>query len=523
MSLSPFQSRIIVDVGISMGDEGKGRLIPEVSDELKALTSTTAPVGVVMKVNGGANSGHTVADLALNLIPAGVVDASIPHLGIGAGVVADPRKLRWEIAYVEHHGYEIRSRLRIDEKTHVSDLSHRLLDLAWEDYRTRRLGEAARGSTARGISPAYTDETNHFPISYQIFLGSKDVFVTALRARVDRAMRTIRYVCQVEEENWFQFFDVLTESELRKNSELIDAGYFLLENFDFSLFRGEDPFSLNEEYLVEEYWAAGAPMRENICDLRELLLETLAHDRYVIGEFGQSFWLDKRRGFVPNLTASHTYTPEFFESAGIPMQPIHTIGVCKAYDTKVGTHVFVTQLPENHPLSNKLKKLEFGTATGRQRMVGWFDAVEKGDALRFGGFQDLTINKLDALSFSDGWHGGELLVCVAYRSPDGTLCRRVPRNDSLRKKLSPVYLQLPGWSEDISEARHFSNLPKNAIRYVATLVKSVLDVAYGDTGFPSDLPNLRYIGVGPDRSQIISDIPETEDLIRVADSFSPAN
>ena len=141
MALRPFQSRIIADVGISMGDEGKGRLIPEVSNELKALTSKASPVGVVMKVNGGANSGHTVADLALNLIPAGVVDASIPHLGIGAGVVADPRKLRWEIAYVEHHGYEILSRLRIDEKTHMSDLSHRLLDLAWEDYRTRRLSE----------------------------------------------------------------------------------------------------------------------------------------------------------------------------------------------------------------------------------------------------------------------------------------------------------------------------------------------------------------------------------------------
>lgn len=516
MALRPFQSRIIADVGISMGDEGKGRLIPEVSNELKALTSKASPVGVVMKVNGGANSGHTVADLALNLIPAGVVDASIPHLGIGAGVVADPRKLRWEIAYVEHHGYEILSRLRIDEKTHMSDLSHRLLDLAWEDYRTRRLGEEARGSTARGISPAYTDETNHFPIGYQIFRGGKDEFVAAMRARVDRAIRTIRYVCQVEEDIWHRFFDILTESELRKNGELIDARYFSLEDFDFSLFRGEDPFLLNEEYLVEEYWAAGVALRENICDLREILLETLARDRYVIGEFGQSFWLDKRRGFAPNLTSSHTYTPEFFESAGIPVQPIHTIGVCKAYDTKVGTHVFVTQLPEDHPLSNKLKKLEFGTATGRQRMVGWFDAVEKGDALRFGGFQDLTINKLDALSFSDGWHGGELLVCVAYRCPDGTLYRSVPRSDSLRKRLSPVYLQLPGWSEDISKVRHFSNLPKNAIRYVATLVKSILDVAYRDTGLPSTLPNLRYIGVGPDRAQIINDVPKTEDLLREA-------
>ena len=119
------------------------------------------------------------------------------------------------------------------------------------------------------------------------------------------------------------------------------------------------------------------------------------------------------------MTASHTYTPEFFNSAGIPCQPIHTFGVAKAYDTKVGTHTFITRMDDEHPLCQHLKKLEFGTSTGRQRMVGWFDAVEKGDTLRYGGFQDLMINKIDALGALPDWKGNPANL-LRLRRPDRT-------------------------------------------------------------------------------------------------------
>lgn len=114
-----------------------------------------------------------------------------------------------------------------------------------------------------------------------------------------------------------------------------------------------------------------------ICDVRDLVLDTMKRGKYIIGEFGQAYWLDKRHGFPPNVTASHTFTPEFFQSAGIPAQLVHTMGCCKAYDTKVGTHVFLTQMDDEHPLCKRLKKLEFGVVSGRQRMVGWCDCVEK--------------------------------------------------------------------------------------------------------------------------------------------------
>lgn len=61
-----------------------------------------------------------------------------------------------------------------------------------------------------------------------------------------------------------------------------------------------------------------------------------------------------------------------------------------------------------------------------------------------------------------------------------------------------------------------ADLPPNARRYVAMMMKSILDVAYHGEERPSTLPNLRYLGVGPLPSQIVRDIPETVALVRFA-------
>ena len=242
--------------------------------------------------------------------------------------------------------------------------------------------------------------------------------------------------------------------------------------------------------------------------MRTLLQGVLDEGRYFIGEFGQAYWLDKRHGFAPNVTASHTFTPEIFQSAGLPLQPVHTIGVCKAYDTKVGTHTFLTQMDDAHPLAAHLKKLEYGTSTGRQRMVGWCDCVEKADALRFGGYEDLVLNKLDALSPCGEWAGGALRVCVAYENAEGMRFLSVPRTETVRRALKPIYVELPGWTEFICGTRSFAALPLNARRYVAFIVKTIASLA-------GKAPNLRYIGVGPDPDQIIKDIPATEELFEL--------
>jgi adenylosuccinate synthase len=288
---------------------------------------------------------------------------------------------------------------------------------------------------------------------------------------------------------------------------LIESGVLPREEFDFGRFRGPDPFTLDLEKLTAAYWEAGQRLRACIGDVRELALGELAAGHTIIGEFGQAFWLDKRHGFSPNVTASHTFTPEFFSSAGLPVQPVHTFAVAKAYDTKVGTHTFITQMEDALPLCQRLKQLEFGTTTGRQRMVGWYDAVEKGDALRYGGFQDLMINKIDALTGGD-----ELRICTAYEDASGRRLAHVPRNEVLRRTLRPVYTHHAGWTADISTVRRFGDLPANAQHYAAAMVRSVVAVAYGDRR-PAVLPNLRYLGVGPEPSQIIRDVPPTLELM----------
>ncbi len=512
MALTPFKSRLIADCGISMGDEGKGRLISEVVEELRVTTGQENPVGVVIKINGGANSGHTAGGLKLNLLPAGVVDRSVGTLAIGAGVVADPRKFLWELVPVDAQGYNVTRRLAIDERTMVSDLTHRLLDLAWEWYRVNRIDQEPRGSTGRGITPSYLDEVGQFQIVYSDFLGERNAFAEKLAQKAERACKTIRHVCGVSEDDWHGFFTTLTNAELRANEEALKAGHFARDEFDFTRFKGETPFNLNIEAVIDAYWDAGTRLHEQIADVREIVRKTENSGQYVIGEYGQAYWLDKRHGFSPNVSASHTYAPEFFNSACVPVQPLHVFGVAKAYDTKVGTHVFITQVDEPHPLFDRLKRLEFGTSTGRQRMVGWYDAVEKADTLRYGGFDDLMINKIDALGHDEDWTGN-LKICVAYQNTDGNRICRVPRNEAIRRTLTPVYQEYAGWKEDISTARTFEALPPEAKAYVAGMVRSVLDSAYHDEEWPESLPNLRYLGVGPMPAQIIKDIPDTRTLL----------
>ena len=520
MALQPFSSQIIADTGISMGDEGKGRLIPELVRELQERSGRRDVVGVVLKVNGGANSGHTVGGLKLNLLPGGVIERDVETLALGCGVVADPRKVHWEARPLEGLGHGIYARLLLDERVLVSDVTHRMLDLAWEDYRVEVLGQLPRGSTGRGITPAYGDEVGQWQVFFGDFLGAREEFAAKMAARMDRAERTIEHVCRVARGKWRGFLERLSEAETRANAGGIAAGVFSREEFDFTRFDSGTPFRFNVAAVVDAYWEAGRNLCANIGDVRECILRVLAQGRYVIGEFGQAYWLDKRHGFAPNVTASHTFTPELFQSAGIPVQPVHTVGVCKAYDTKVGTHTFLTQMEDGHPLAEHLKRLEYGTSTGRQRMVGWFDCVEKADALRHGGYQDIVINKLDALSPCGGWGGGMLRVCVGYRDRvSGRRYEGVPRNEVLRRTLEPVYAELPGWAEDICGVRSFAALPVNARRYVEFVLRTIVGLAGCGVG-GGGIPNLRYIGVGPDPEQIIKDVPETGVLLGLGRGFS---
>lgn len=499
-------------LGISMGDEGKGRVVHEILEQTQKETKEP-PFGVI-KVNGGANAGHTAAGLKLNLLPSGVGNPDVSKLIIGSGVVADPRKFLWEAMPLESRGISVLNRLQIDQKTQVSDITHRLLDLAWENYREKILGMEKRGSTGRGISPAYCDETGHWQVFYQTFLEKKDNFHQKLLNRVNRAIDTIKYVCKVNDEDWEEFFVTLSDAERKANSSSISDNIFKDNEFDFNLFKGDKPFSINLDYLVETYWEAGQRLSHTICDIRKEIISKSQDKKIIVAEFGQAYWLDKRHGFTPNVTASHTTSSELFASISIPIRQITTIGCCKAYDTKVGTHHFITKIDHStHPIGKKLAKLEYGTSTGRQRMVGWFDAVEKGNTLRYNGFDEIVINKLDALTLDNSISNSDLKICIAYQAKDGRTIHDVPRSETEHKSLTPIYETLKGWDEDLSLINSFDMLPKNAKLYISKMMSSIIKCAYPENYENYILPNIRFIGVGPDPGQIISDIPKTIELI----------
>ena len=122
----------------------------------------------------------------------------------------------------------------------------------------------------------------------------------------------IQHVCRVTPERWASFFDILTEAETRANQESINAGIFSADEFDFTQFKGAEPYTLNFERLLEVYWSAGTKLGICVGNVPEKVLSIISNGKYLIGEFGQSYWLDKRRGFTPNVTASHTFTLSSF-------------------------------------------------------------------------------------------------------------------------------------------------------------------------------------------------------------------
>jgi adenylosuccinate synthase len=304
----------------------------------------------------------------------------------------------------------------MDERTLVSDLTHRLLDLAWEDYRVNVLAEEPRGSTGRGITPAYLDEVGQWQITFSDFLAGPNYFARKLAQRC--RPRAEHHPARLPRQGG-DVWDVLRETHRSRTARQrrgIELGVFSKEEFDFNRFRGASPFSLNLEAPHRRVLAgrhrAGARTSAKSANSSSA---SSAAGRTVIGEFGQSYWLDKRHGYSPNVTASHTFAPRSSSRAPASRCSASTPSASPRPTTPRSARIPSSrQMDENHPLTVKLKQLEFGTSTGRQRMVGWFDAVEKGDVLRYGGFQDLMINKADALTHSGEWKG-DLLICHRLR------------------------------------------------------------------------------------------------------------
>jgi len=393
-------------IGAQWGDEGKGKIVD----------LFTHDADIVVRFQGGNNAGHTLVvdgkKTVLHLIPSGALHAHKLCV-IGNGVVVDPEILLEEITALKTQGHlaDISS-LRISEEAHLIMPYHKAIDLARERLR----GKGKIGTTGRGIGPAYEDKV----------------------ARVG-----IRLVDLLEEETF--------RAKLRHNIE--EKNTYLKEILN------EKALDFNQ--IHDSYSAHRETLRPYVTNTSLLLDRKIRAGKRVLFEGAQGTLLDVDHGTYPYVTSSSTVTGGALSGAGVGPQHIdQVIGISKAYATRVGSGPFHTELfgPEGETL--KREGFEFGATTGRPRRCGWFDAVGVRHAIRVNGVTGIALTKLDVLT---GFKS--IPICTAYRC-DGEIHQEFPASARLMERAEPVCEAMDGWDEPQSDARKFSDLPRNAQKYV---------------------------------------------------------
>ncbi|MCB9876083.1 MAG: adenylosuccinate synthase [Planctomycetes bacterium] len=420
-------------VGILWGDEGKGKVIDYLA----------ADADFVVRFGGGHNAGHTLVlpdslptagKIVLHLVPSGIVREHTVNI-IGNGVVVDPLHLCREIAMVQERGIpvELGRNLLISERAHVILAAHRRQD-AWGEQ-VRSSGRI--GTTGRGIGPAYSDRCA------RVGLRMGDLI------RPDNLRRALQGIAE-QKNAWF--------------------GPVGLESIDV-------------EQQFAELSEAGERLRAGIVDAGAVLRRARNDGRRILMEGAQGCLLDLEQGTYPFVTSSHASTGGSFSGTGLPPHAMRTIGIVKAYATRVGEGPFPTEL--HGEVGERLRKAgnEYGSTTGRPRRCGWFDTVAVRYSGAVSGADELVLTNLDVLQGFD-----TLRLAVAYRLPDGSLTEQFPAFDL--ERVEPVFEDLPGFTENLREVRRFEDLPANARAYVQAIEQR--------TGLQA-----RTISVGPGRDQVI--------------------
>jgi len=394
----------IVLIGAQWGDEGKG----------KATDLLGGRVDYVVRYQGGNNAGHTVVigddRYALHLLPSGILSPNCVPV-IGNGVVIDPAVLLAEVAGLQQRGIDT-SRLLISADAHLICSFHIEQDRVSERY----LGRNRIGTTGRGIGPTYMDKVARLGVRVQDLFDEK-----ILRQKVEHSL---------EQKN-----QVFVKVFNRRAFEVDRVCEGLLEFAD--------------------------PLRPHVTDTSLVLNRALDAGEVVLLEGSQGTLLDVDHGTYPFVTSSNPTAGGACAGSGIgPTRLDRSIGILKAYTTRVGAGPFPTELDDVD--GERLRQVggEVGVTTGRDRRCGWFDGPIARYATRINGLTDLFLTKLDVLT---GWD--RIPVAVAY-DVDGERTDEIPMTQTGFHHSIPVYEYLPGWSEDITGARSLADLPAAARGYI---------------------------------------------------------
>lgn len=416
-------------VGINWGDEGKGRMVDLITENYD----------IVVRYQGGGNAGHTVINdkgkFALHLLPSGIFRSGVINI-IGNGVALDPENLQHEIQELQSKGVMVTpDNLKISSRASLLLPWHRDLD----ELEENRLADRKYGSTKQGIAPFYSDK-------YQ----KKTVLAG----------------------------EIFHPEELRSHLEE------LLEWKNLTLTRvyGAEPYTM--EKLNEWTDLYCGFIKPFICDTEEILETAQEEGKNILFEAQLGALRDLDYGIYPYTTSSNTTAAYAPIGSGLPSLKLsEIIGVVKAYSTCVGEGPFVSEMSGEE--ADKLREAgsEYGAKTGRARRVGALDLVATKYGVKVQNATKLALTKLDVLSYLD-----RIPVCVSY-TVNGRKTDRFPFPTDLADA-SPVIEWVKGWNCDISNIRHFEDLPKQARDYVKMIEEAV--------GCP-----IAYVSVGAERDSII--------------------
>ncbi len=415
-------------LGLQWGDEGKGKIVDVLTESYD----------IIARFQGGPNAGHTLEfegiKHVLHTIPSGIFHPNAINL-IGNGVVIDPIIFKKELENLTPYNIDFYTKLLISKKAHLILPTHRLLDAASEASK----GKAKIGSTLKGIGPTYMDKTGR----------------NGLR------------VGDVLTKSWIDRYQILTQKHLKMlNFHNVELEYDLSE-------------------LESQFFESIETLKKcQIIDSENYLHQAQDAGKKILAEGAQGSLLDIDFGTYPYVTSSSTTAAGACIGLGVAPNKIKEVfGIFKAYTTRVGSGPFPTELFDE--IGKRIAKIghEYGATTGRARRCGWIDLIALKYSIRINGVTQLMMMKGDVLSGIE-----TIKVCNQYKTKQG-IYDYFPF-DINDESVSPQYIELPGWEEDLTKINSVDKLPKNFIDYIHFLERELMTP-------------IKIVSLGPDRKQTI--------------------
>ena len=391
-------------LGLQWGDEGKGKVVDLLSKDIDAA----------VRYQGGHNAGHTLIidgkEVVFHLLPSSICHKNIKCF-LGRGVVISLEALFSEIDDAFEFIGDLKDRLVVSNAACLIQPYHKKID----QLRERSRSGTKIGTTGRGIGPAYED-------------------------RVGR--RSIRVA------------DLYDPNALKvKLEEALDIYNFLIKRHDED--QQED---LNE--LLDENLKQAERLKPFVGNVIAELKAFQESNKTILFEGAQGALLDYSLGTYPFVTSSNSSLGGIASGAGISATSIdYSLGICKAYTTRVGEGPFPTELNDEIGSYLAEKGGEVGATTGRPRRCGWLDAVLLSHTVYLNGINGICLTKIDVL---DGLE--KIKICSDYSS---SLSREEILESLALNDIEPQYIELEGWQEPTAGVQRFEDLNDKAIDFIA--------------------------------------------------------